>query len=686
MELTRDGDQLRATDESKTSISVGVPGWQPAESGPAIPDAVDGTAVGRADRLEFPPVFATARDLDTDETTRLGSEVGEVDLPDGEYVIRVSGPLVTFVRFTGPATLARPDYERTVLRFPEATTVTLGFRSLAQSPPETIVVPRTPAGVATALSLFPAGHRTATPDRTFPTMRGHPPLVEFGASAEVPDAVRDRRESTGVSMRLPADLEYLLPASSMAHYVGAEVSVASGARPSLTAGDHTVRFGTDREFEREVADTLRRVFLLDCLVRGAGPHGADVAEQSLLPEVGLEADALYDRPMDERVRAYLTADFDAIADRLPEWHLAMYVAPTYENIRSLPYMVFNVPYVFRPRVASLAGADRLTHSLDDFYRYEADAPTVELVQAELGPGRYHGWLAEGVPIDVFKSLPEAFRNRADYSARADEPISLVAVLNDSEMGEEHTEAARIYRERAHELDIDIDIRERLTTDELARTFETKHDLVHYIGHCEEGGLRCADGHLPVSSISKSRTQTFFLNACGSYHEGVELVRKGSIAGAVTFNKVLDAQAARVGTAFARLVVHGYAIERALDLARRRIIMGKDYAVVGDGTHVLTQTEVVVGGEARLSAKDDGRFDLAYTVQAPWTTGASFQPHLSEAGQRRLLGSTVEFDMDRDEVADFLDYALTPVIYDGDLHWSEELAAELRPASDGQAGG
>ena len=63
--------------------------------------------------------------------------------------------------------------------------------------------------------------------------------------------------------------------------------------------------------------------------------------------------------------------------------------------------------------------------------------------------------------------------------------------------------------------------------------------------------------------------------------------------------VLDGQAKRVGTAFARLLTRGFAIERALRIASRRTIMNKDYAVVGDGTQ-LGRGAVVVDGEAQAS--------------------------------------------------------------------------------------
>jgi hypothetical protein len=637
---------------------------------------VDTTVAGEVTTLRFPPVFVVAERLDGEETFELGSRVGPIDLPPDEYVVRVDGNVLTYVRFDGAARLEKPGYERAIITFPESTQVTLGFRSRVQSPPETITVPKTPTGVATALSSFPAGHRTTTPDRSFPTMRGHPPLVEFGDETNVPDVVAERREAVDVELALPPRLDYLFPVSSLSHYLGATVRTESGATPTLRTPERTHRLSSLPEFPMECAALLRRVFLLDCLVRNAGPYGTDLEEARHLDQLGIDADALYDQPIATRLDAYLDAPFEDVADELPEWHLSMYVDPTFEHVETLPYLLHRLPNVFLPSAEPLSGSERLSRSLDDFYRQRETSVSVDLVKPDLGPGRVHGWLAPGAPIDVFKSVPSAYTNRFDYRQRASDPISIVAVLNDNEMAEEHAEAARIYRQRATELDLDITVREHLSTDELATVFETPHELVHYIGHCEESGLRCRDGHLSMSSLDASRAQTFFLNACGSFHEGVELVRQGSVAGAVTFNKVLDSHAARVGTTFARLLMNGFSIERALRLARRRIMMGKDYTVVGDGTHVLTQSEDYIPGKIDLTRGSDDSFSLTYEVFSPSAHGGYYKPYIPGSEQSYLIGRSTDHRLDRETLDQFLSIADTPVVYDGDIHWSKELVRDF----------
>ncbi|QLG26683.1 hypothetical protein HUG10_03620 [Halorarum halophilum] len=687
IETTEDG--LHAVDAAKTSLSVTTDGWVPDADGPSLGCGLDvlgfedaripETVVsGRTRSLSFPPYHATVRSLDGDDTYVVGSQPDDVPIPDGRYVLTVDGAIRALVRFDGAATVSQVDYERLVVEFPEPTAVTVGFDARVGGDTGTVTVPRTPEGVARALSVLPAGYRTTTPDRTFPAMRGPQPTVAFGDEVSVPRSVRDRLHSTDLELRLPPELRYLFTGAPLASYLGATVSVERGTTPTLVAPGTSHEFPELPLFQREASALLRRVFLCDCLVRSAGPHGEDLDEAEHLDALSIDAETTYESPFAERVERYLDAPFEDVSDRLPDWHLSMYVEPSYSHVGTLPYLLEEVPFVFLPDADELADNEWLDRSLSAFYRGTAgDVASIDLVRPNLGPGRVHGWLADGVPIDVFKTLPEAYENRAAYLDAAGEPISIVAILNDGAMREEYDDAAARYRERAAELNIDIDIREDLTVDELARTFEERHDLLHYIGHCETDGLRCADGYLSARSIEESNVQTFFLNACGSYYEGEELVRKGSVAGGVTFNEVLDSQAATVGTTFARLMTLGYCIERALDAARRRIMTGKDYAVVGDGTHVLTQTDTLVPPNAEIVGEgDDDEFTVTYRVDGPRFPGATHHCHLRRDDGYSLLRTTEEYIVGRQQLREFLSYSENPIVYDGDLRWRDEVAERL----------
>lgn len=690
MEVEATAEKIVATDETATGVAVEIEGWEPADDGTTLERATDGAVVGRTRRIIFPSRFGRVTELSGGRSHSLDGVDQAISLSGGEYVLRVEAELKCFLQFAGDAAIHRQKGNGIVVEFPKPTSVAVGFRSRRERPAERITIPRTPEGVAAAITGFSVAIEVVSPDRSFPGYRDHPPLVELGESIDIPGSIRRRRPETDVSIELPANLEYLFPAASLAQYLGARVKTGAD-RPRIVAGDRTVWLDRGAGYRTEVNELLRRTFLLDCLARSGGPHQDGLGNAPSLSEIGLSTEAVYEAPIAERFRRYVDAPFERIDDRLPEWHLCMYVDPTYDCAETLSYLVNDLAAIYPPETEPLQENERLSRSLDDHYsgsetgdgtdqaggipRAIADAPTVDLTKPQLREGTAHGWLAEGTPINVFKSTPAAYGNRSRYYGRSEESISVVAVLNDRAMSEEHAEVADIYRQRARDLELDIAIREHLTTDELAAAFGTGHDLLHFVGHCEDGGLRCPDGTLAATDLDESNVQTFFLNACGSYYEGMDLIRKGSVAGAITFNTVLDAQAAKVGTMFARLVAHGYSIERALGLASRRVLVNKDYGVVGDGTYVLTQTENVIGPEGRLERIGDDRFRLNYSVWTPQMPGGSFGVAFDHE-ERDIFGGEITLERTTEEVRAFLSESGCPVIYRGDIHWGPELAKEL----------
>jgi hypothetical protein len=677
---------VKAVDIGKNSITVGTESWLSTDSAAALGHPVDEVLSGEATRLSFPQMYAKVHHWDGDLVVEPNENPEPVDLDEGDYLLSVDGNVKAYVRFAGPATVDIPSYDEIALSFPSPTQVTIGFRSRIRSPRHTVTVPPTPEGAATALTYLSSAFETDSPDRTFPSMRGHPPRLAVGEEVSIPAAVRRGHEENGVRFRVPPSFDSIYPVAPLAHYLSATVTVEDRAAPLLETDALRHEFSEPPALAGEVATMLRRVFYLDCLARTSGPHESELAELNALDGVDLDLDRLYGAGVATRLEAYLDTATPDLEAAIPKWHLAMYVEPTGESLTQLPFLLHNLAAIYPAESEPLEQEERLSLSLDDFYRGRGQVsgpPPVDIIKPKLRDARMHGWLADGAPIDVFKSIAAAYENRFDYFERSGDSISVVAVLNDSEMADEHVDAAEIYRKRSEGLDIDISVRERLTTDELAAVFEAEHDFVHYIGHCEADGLRCSDGNLSVTSLTESNTQVFFLNACGSFHEGIELIEKGSVAGAVTFNKVLDSQAARVGTAFARLLVHGFSIDHAMQLARRRIMMGKDYTVVGDGTHTLAQADFVTPSNAVLEDRGDDGFTLEYDVFSPALFGSSYQHsglldsgRLFEDQRRTLLGNPTRLELTGDELDEFLGHTNTAVVYDGDIHWSSELRERL----------
>jgi len=659
------------------AVSIRTTDWRSCSAAPPLSRPTDETVTGAVTGLELPSATARltdaehcAYDLTGGAVVSAGSYRLSCRLTSGADPAGDAG-IEAAVRFEGPAKVSS-DGGALSVEFPVRTPVTMGFSERLDDP-ATVTVPETPAGVATAVTHLAAAHRTTGPERSHPSFRDHPPVVELGPEPSIPEAVAAATPETGIELRLPASLEYAFVAAPLAYYLGAAVTVEDRETPLLVAPDAGVRhrFRALPTFQHGVARLLRQVFFFDTLVRDVE---ADDAARGSASGFGLEPERVRNMTPAERLARYFDVTEGDVDAALPEWHFSTYVAPEAGNVSVLPYLLDALSLVYLPESSELRGTELLERALDDFYRSDGEVTSrasTTVVSPELQDGRIHAWLAPGAPIDAFKTTPAAYRNRRRYRDRGT-PLSVEVVLNDEAMAAEHAAVADIYRDRAADLPLSVTVREHLTRGELADTFAAPNDFVHYIGHCDETGLKCADGHLATTSLDEVRTRTFFLNACGSYQEGVSLVESGSVGGAVTLTKVLDRQAATVGTAFARLLVNGFGLEPAMQLSRRRIMMGKDYIVVGDGTYTLAPTPgtPVVGW---LEDAPDG-FELTCEALTGRRNGTTYEPPFGDDSV--LAGRSSRATLDRDRLRAVLGDASLPIVYEDEFHWSTDLADRL----------
>jgi len=669
--------------ENVTEVSLAV-GWlrdqlddEQSHIEQPIPRPTAARYAGETERFVLPVRDPTVTALDCNAQYALTTAS---ELPGGSFLL--SGTVETtgspedplpseemrvYVRFEGPASL-EPTEDRTVLSLAESTAVTLGVSEATAIGPPRMQVPDTPEGLATGLTHLSASHHSVTPSRSHPRRRDHPPLLTTGETAVIPDAVADGRPETGIEFRLPPCVESLFVAAPLAYYLGATVTVGDRERALLTAEGTDVRHEFDPfpAFQGEVAGLLRRLFYLDCLVRRVNP----VENPELLETCSLVPQNVRSLSPAGRLERYLETPTAAVQAATPEWHLSTHVRPSVENARCLPFLLDRLSLIYLSDGSELDRSDLLDRTLSDAYPTRGCSESAAVVEPTVGDGHVHGWLAPGTPIDAFKTTPTAYENRYRYRDRERDRLQLSVVLNDGEMEKERHAVADIYR--AAELPMNVTVNDRLTTAELADVFESENDFVHFIGHCEDDGLQCPDGTLSMRSLSAARTRTFFLNACGSYEQGLELLEQGAVAGAVTFTDVLDRHAALVGTAFGRLLSHGFSIQRAIQLARRRILMGKDYAVVGDGTYALlpSPVEPIV---LRVTDADPG-YDVICDVVTPQGAGESYQ--LPFDGETALNGTQTELSVSLDTLVETLEANSLPVIFDGEFHWSGDLAARI----------
>ncbi len=629
------------------TVELAVDGWQLGGDPPALGSRVDAAVVGTARAVQLPPGDAALVGEDR-------RPLPEGSLPAEPREVAVDAAIETRVAFTGAATV-EPSPTGPWLRFPERTPLKVGFRE-ATTPRETVTIPATPAGVAAAVTAAAGTHRTDRPARSHPGYRPRTPRVTFSEGA-TPDGSADAVRPT---LTVPVDTVSVLVAAPLAYYLGAVLRTGNGA-PVLRTDGFEYAFDPEREFADEVGELLRGLCGLDVRLRDV-PGETGPLNRTLDLESGTrlrEAD-----PVD-RLRHVVDAD---TAYR-ETWPLATYVDDDVANARYLPYVLDNLSLVHPAEASSLDPRALLKRSLEEFFRGET--ANVDTVDPSLADSRYHAWCGDGAPIDAFTLLGTG--QAAGESGFADESgFDVEVVCNDPEMRSEESVAA-VYRKRLDGPDVDVRVHDRLATTDLASVFERRSDLVHFIGHCEVDGLVCPDGHLAAADLERCGAAAFFLNACGSYHEGYDLVRRGATVGGVTLTTVLDEQAMRVGTTFAELLASGFAVARALSLARSEILAGRDYVVVGDGCHRLRPPRGDPG-VFRLERAADG-FRVAFDATSPDAAGRRCRDPL--AGGESVRGAPPAATLDAAAVRALFERYSAPVRFEGELRWTDGVLAALQ---------
>ncbi|WP_276271339.1 hypothetical protein [Haloarcula litorea] len=657
-----------------------------------------GAAVAvRTSELVLPtvvPVYVRTADGDmVAEVTQFERE----SVPDGAYSLDLCTRIKTYLRVDTGFDVS-VDMEQTRISFDEPTDVRVGARSRHDRPAATVTTTTDPLDVMAAVETFGSALQTTDPERSYPTLRGHPPALALGDELDVPSTVD--RPDTGVTLELPPDLGSIYVAAPLAYYLGAAVEPGPAPRLVTDAGFEYALTGPDG-YERAVERTLKHLFFLDCLTRTEGYYEIDLHERNVVePHVDLDFAALYDRPLAEQVAAYLDVPYAVLADHVPDWRLTAHVQPTADNAELLPFVVDDLAIV---RTHTPGGADRsaatatereFTRSgTGDFTRSASadglaratDTRTerVDYVEPAATDTLEQAWLGEGVPIGASKLTAAAFQNRLDRETTEGD-ITITVVQNDARMEEERRIAGEVYGDR-EDLPFDVTVHENLTTAELTDALTDRSDFFHYIGHIDDDGFACTDGSVDVREIDAVGVDTFLLNACTSYDQGLGLVEAGAIGGIVTLSEILNEGAVTMGETIARLLNSGFPLRAALTIARDESILGGQYIVVGDGGITVTQA---AGGSPNLLyiQQKENRFNVNIVSYATDQKGMGSitVPFIGKNKQYYLISGNIGgFEVDKQQLKDFLMMEEVPVRADDELYWSSMLLAENLTELTGQ---
>ncbi|WP_115863982.1 hypothetical protein [Halorussus litoreus] len=596
----------------------------------------------------------------------------------------------------------RHDEASVTVAFDGPTEVRMGARSFHDRPAGTITTTPDPEGAMRAISHLGSALKTTSPERSFPTLRGHPPLVEVGEEFHAPENIEP--PDTGIRLELPADYEHVYPAASLAYYLGAAVVPAD--EPRLVT-DEGFAYDLDRPpgYEATLGRVLRQAFFFDCVTRTEGYYRVDLHEREAVePLVDLDFAALYEASPAERLAAYLSVPFETVAEHVPDWNLTTDVMATPDNAEVLPFVASDLALIRcpehptdasvsatpdplgaffrgdgdadsrRPAVDGSAGVET-----DDFTRSTTDAAPVDSSEDDIFTPEptdtvEHAWVGEGFPVGANKATVEAYRRRVERSTPDKSSIEIHVVCNDERMTAEGV-VEEFYGLRDL-LRFDVSVHYGLTTDELADLLGRSVDFLHYVGHVDDAGMRCPDGHLDASTVEEVNVKAFVLNACRSYAQGEALVGAGSYGGVVTLSEVANSVATEIGRTLARLLNCGFPLRVALSIVKDTVAPAYQYTTVGDGGLTLCQSESGSPLHLEVQTLDSGRYDVDFrTYPSPsHGLGSMQKPNIGDVSERYIASGVVDsYELSADDLRSFFELEVLPVEFDGKLRWSDELS-------------
>ena len=423
---------------------------------------------------------------------------GDGSVPAGSYEIDIEyNSIKLYVGVEDTSIEITQSDDGCLLSFDREMPVVVGARSLHRKPIGTITTTERPDDLIEAVSYFSAALQTTSPERSFPTLRSHPPLVELGEefavrpNGAVADGSSLERPDTGIVIEVPRDVASAFTIAPLAFYLGAELEPTDRDRPRLYAGEQTVEFGgahlstrqgenVGRTVSEGVATTLRQLFGLDCVVRTEGLYQVELKEREEVERIldahrcAFDPVALYDLPIEERTERYLSYPIGSI-ERCFDWYCSADIAPQARRVELLPYLVDDLAEIHSPpRERGIGGRD--TTAVSDRLLDRLSGNVVESEQpllrdgGEIAPASWgetaaaepietaqqrcswddpsdpetvlspmnpdtmnHTWVAPYYPMGSVKAIPEAFENRHKSDDSSGDEFRVDVVCNDPSM-------------------------------------------------------------------------------------------------------------------------------------------------------------------------------------------------------------------------------------------------------------
>ena len=623
------------------------------------------------------------------------------DFPSDQYSIELSAPIKLYIKVNCRFEIS-VESDHIKIKFQDRTRVSIGARSHHERPATKIITPPNPEKMMESVSCLSSALKTTTCERSYPTLRGHPPEIELGDELQVP-AILEKPE-TGIEIEIPPDHQSIYVFAPLAYYFGASI-VPGESHILKTSHGYDYDFSSSKYgVEQEAERVLKQCFFLDCLVRTEGYYNIRLYEREQLEQhLNIDFSVLYDQPLPNQIEEYLNVEYDMIEPYFPQWKQTAHVEADPVNVEVIPFLIHDLAVIHSTKNTETVRSKINTgFSEEDRNRDHPSSSVLDQINksdktrsrtcikrssegVKTEPDKHikvpklnsteQTWVGDGIPIGASKSMTTAFKNRLKRDP-TEEDIEISVVVNDSEMVQEGVVVDDIYGSR-EQLSLSVEIHHQLSVDELHDLLQKKAEFLHYVGHIDQEGFQCSDGKLDATNIERVGIDSFFLNACSSYQQAIALINAGSIAGIATVKPILNSGAERVGKAIARLLNLGFPLVAALNIARSKSIMGDNYVIIGDSGLDLTQPKSGIPSSCNIERKNSG-FNIKYNTYLTRrkNIGSITIPYAKNNKQFYLTsGKTGEFSMRDDEAIRFLSEEKLPIKLDSKLYWSDEITTE-----------
>ena len=630
----------------------------------------------------------TFRDEDGDMYTRFGYDGGTHTVDEGTNFLELDTPVKSYLCIEGPFEYRHTSDEITLTVSQSAQTV-LGARAWRCYPQETITVTDSIDDLREAISCFGEAMQTSSPERSFPTLRGHPPVIQLGEALDIPDSLS--KSKSGTTITVPQTKSALLAVAPLAYYLLA--SVEFGEDFTIETVDGFRYRPATETLADAVHSVLTHCFSLDCIVRTEGLYPVDLKERhefEARSEQKMDCATLYEQSFSKRTETYLQIEPDAVPKLTSKWPVTAFVEPNSRAVEALPQLVYELAHIRSEDLPRYTGDKARRHVLDAFSQGREQTRSTSLVfesreafvDVPETTSQQTIWVGEGVPLNASIYLPEGYpttpttdENSVDEikSGTTTKGLEIAVVCNETTMDQESFSIKNRFTTR-DDIRIELSTYVQVCSEELRSILESGADYLHFIGHANSEGLECVDGMLDVATLEESNVETFFLNACQSLQQGKHLVERGSKGGIVTYSDVSDKYALETGGLLVQLLNAGFSIGSCLSVIKDTTPIGSQYTLVGNHAESLVQPPGGPPDLSRIKACDDC-YELeitTYTVGTPqYTAGAMVWYPLDDVEEHSIVPSTVTARLSWEELTEHLSRTDAPVIFEGRLQSQAE---------------